>query len=113
VYSRLHHEWFDPRADSWEFPEEGPLSSANSALPWILFQRDRNIFEKEFPEWHIERIEPIMPFRYVLSGGVSMRSFAPGWSFGMWRRLESILSPWMNSLAMFARIGLRRKESLA
>lgn len=106
VYSKLHHEPFQPGAVEWTFPRRGPLSGANSALPWIIFERDRVRFELEFPEWQIYTIEPFMPFRYVLSGGVSLRSFVPGWSFALWRKIENILQPWDRRLAMFALIAL-------
>src|SRR5262249_4673893 len=56
VYGRLHHEPFRPGAAEWEFPEAGPLSGANGALPWIMFARDRAVFEREFPSWKIARI---------------------------------------------------------
>ncbi|HEY0514880.1 MAG TPA: class I SAM-dependent methyltransferase, partial [Thermoanaerobaculia bacterium] len=49
VYTRLHHEPFDPAATEWELAGGGPLSAANGALPWILFQRDRERFEREAP----------------------------------------------------------------
>ena len=51
-----------------------------------------------------------MPFRYLLSGGVSFRTSAPIWSFGMWRQIEGALNGWSNRLAMFARIVLRRVD---
>jgi SAM-dependent methyltransferase len=76
VYIRLHHEPFEPETLSWELPTSGPLSGANDALPWIIFGRDRLKFEQEFPHWGIELIKPIMPFRYLLSGGVSLHAFA-------------------------------------
>jgi SAM-dependent methyltransferase len=108
VYSKLHHEPFRPDALEWSFPSKGPLSGANGALPWIIFARDRTQFEEEFPELHIQSIQPFMPFRYLLSGGVSLRSFMPGWSFALWRKGENLLKPWMKSLAMFALIVLRK-----
>ena len=37
VYTRFHHEPFDPDSPRWEVPQTGPLSGANGALPWILF----------------------------------------------------------------------------
>ena len=37
IYRHLHHEPFLPETDSWDFPESGPLSGANGALPWIMF----------------------------------------------------------------------------
>ena len=110
VYTRLHHEPFQPETPSWELPASGPLSSANDALPWIIFARDRLKFEQEFPQWQIELIKPIMPFRYLLSGGVSLRALVPGWSFGLWRRMENVLGRWNSQLAMFAQIVLRRGD---
>lgn len=106
IYTRLHHEPFDPNAREWSFAPTGPLSAANSALPWILFERDRAQFAHEFPSWRLQSIKPMMPFRYLLSGGVSQRSLMPGWSFRTWCFLERLLQPWMNSWAMFARIVL-------
>jgi SAM-dependent methyltransferase len=109
IYAKLHHEPFCPDASEWEFPSTGPLSGANGALPWLMFERDRIQFEQEFPEWHIQLIKPIMPFRYLISGGVSMRRLMPGWTFGFWRGLEDVFQPWIKKWAMFAQIVLRKE----
>jgi hypothetical protein len=109
VYTRLHHEPFQPEAKEWEFPEAGPLSSANGALPWVVFDRDRHRFEREFPGLSIERVAPFMPFRYLVSGGVSLRTLMPAWTYAGWNRLESSLAPLMHRWAMFAFIVLRRR----
>lgn len=108
VYTRLHHEPLLPDAPAWELDQEGggPLSAANMALPWIIFRRDRAIFEQQFPMWHIRLVEPCMPFRYLVSGGVSLRSLMPSWSSGAWEGLERALTPWMEWWAMFAKIVL-------
>jgi SAM-dependent methyltransferase len=108
VYTHLHHEPFEPGALEWEFPQTGPLSGANGALPWIVLVRDRVQFEQEFPMWKVGTIRPIMPFRYLISGGVSMRSLVPGWSFGAWRALEEGMRRWLHHWAMFAQIILTR-----
>lgn len=108
IYTYLHHEPFRPDATEWSFPTTGPLSGANGALPWILFERDRTQFEQEFPEWAIQSITPIMPFRYLVSGGVSLRTLMPNWSFALWRGLENLLQPWRSNQAMFAQIILKR-----
>ena len=110
VYSKLHHEPFRPDANEWQFPSSGPLSGANGALPWIIFERDRSQFEREFPEFKIEFVELTMPFRYLVSGGVSMRALMPGWTFGLWRRLEHRLRSQLSQLAMFAYIVLRKRS---
>jgi SAM-dependent methyltransferase len=112
VYAKLHHEPFLPEAVEWTFPQRGPLSGANSALPWIIFERDRTRFEREFPEWQIYQIQPFMPFRYLLSGGVSWRSFVPNWSFSLWRTVENLLQPWMRHLAMFVLIVLSKDSEV-
>ncbi len=108
VYGRLHHEPFDPLVREWDFPSTGPLSGANGALPWILFRRDSETFLKMFPQWRILTIRPTMPFRYVLSGGVSFRSFVPGWSFGILKWVEDRIGNWMDRVAMFAGVVLQR-----
>ncbi len=112
IYKNLHHEPFEPDARDWEFPLAGPLSSANGALPWILFKRDCEQFEYEFPEWQLKSIKGRMPFRYLVSGGVSMRSPMPGWTSGLWRGIEGLLTPWVDSLAMFALIVLQKKRNV-
>jgi SAM-dependent methyltransferase len=110
VYSKLHHEPFEPDAREWDFPHTGPLSGANGALPWIIFHRDRTKFESTFPEWHIQQIHLFMPFRYLISGGVSMQNMMPHWTFKFWRSFEILLKGKMDNLAMFANITLIRRE---
>jgi SAM-dependent methyltransferase len=109
VYRNLHHEPFDPECPQWELPEGGPMSVANSALPWIVFERDRDRFEALFPEWRIEKIQLQAPFRYLLSGGVAYRSFLPGGCYDVCKRLERLLRPWLRHWAMFAVVVLKRK----
>lgn len=111
VYRTLHHEPFDPDAGDWNIPPSGPLSGANGALPWMIFRRDSDQFMREFPCWELETIQPMMPFRYLLSGGVSMRSLMPSTTFSFWRGLERGLAPLSGALAMFAFIVLRRTAS--
>ena len=108
VYTRLHHEPFLP-AGGWEIPAGGPLSGANGALPWILFERDRERFEREAPAWRVLSVVPIMPLRYLVSGGISLRNLAPAASYPLWRGLERALSPWSRQLAMFAHVVLERR----
>lgn len=72
----LHHEPF--RADAgWTFASTGPLSGANGALCWIVFQRDRAMFAQRFPGLAIERYQPHTPLRYWLSGGLKRWTLLP------------------------------------
>jgi len=107
IFMNLHDEPFEPGAGEWEFQTSGPLSGANAALPWILFERDRARFEHEFPQWQIHTLEPMMPLCYLVSGGVSLRSLMPAFSFRAWRAIEKIVSR-INNLSLFALIVLRR-----
>lgn len=108
VYGHLHHEPFRPDAARWDFPSSGPLSGSNQALPWIVFQRDRATFEQQYPQWRVAHVRPMMPFRYLVSGGVGLRSLAPGWAGPLVAGLERLASPIMDGLAMFAHIVLTR-----
>lgn len=106
VYGNLHHEPYQPDAEQWEFPSSGPLSGANGALPWIVFERDRARLAMDHPQWRVASLKPLMPLAYLVSGGVTYRSLMPGWSFSSFRALERILPP--RHCAMFACIKLER-----
>jgi SAM-dependent methyltransferase len=108
VYGRFHHEPIDPDAREWAFPSTGPLSGANSALPWIVFTRDRDRFSAEFPQFAVKTVRPFLPFRYLVSGGVALRSVSPGFTHAAWKGIERLLQPQMDRLAMFAFICLER-----
>jgi len=110
VYRHFHVEPFEPEAVDWRFASTGPLSGANAALPWIVFCRDRDLFHADFPGLRIESITLDYFISYLVSGGVSFRSFFPGWSYDLFRSLERMLAPVMRYLAMFARIVVRRVE---
>jgi SAM-dependent methyltransferase len=110
VYRYLHQEPFRPEAKGWHFPVGGPLSQANSALPWIVFQRDVTLFKRRFPLWRIEEITLNGAVGYLLTGGVSYRSFLPDWILGPVGRVENTLLDHLPSLGMFARIVLTHKE---
>ena len=106
VYRNLHHEPFDTDVRGWRLPLGGPLSSANGALPWIVFERDRTKFIAANPTLEIVTIEPLMPMSYLASGGVSMRSILPGFAYPAIRFLERYILHERG--AMFALIEVRR-----
>ncbi len=109
IFTRLHHEPFLPDVKDWHFPDTGPLSGANGALPWIIFHRDRREFQDSFPELAIREVRPFMPFRYLVSGGVSMRQLMPAATFRLWHRIEAWLGAWPEHWPMFAYIRLERR----
>ncbi|HEY7469072.1 MAG TPA: class I SAM-dependent methyltransferase [Acidimicrobiia bacterium] len=107
VHERWHNELFDPDSPTWDSPESGPVSGANAALPWIVFDRDRARLESEWPDLRLLEVVPFMAWRYLASGGVSMRSLQPGWSYRGWRRLERMLGV-ERRMAVFALIVVER-----
>lgn len=94
---------------SWNFPTTGPLSGANLTLPWLVFERDRNIFLEKYSSLKIKKIRPDWSFVYLLSGGVSMKTLVPERSYPLIRKMERLLSPIMKYLAMFAIIVLEKE----
>jgi len=107
VYQHLHHEPFNPDG-GWTIPFTGHLTGANGALPWILIERDYDLFCQQFPEWRISLVTPMMPLVYLLSGGVSLRSLMPAWTYRWIRRMEENLPRMECKCGMFAFIVVER-----
>ena len=107
IYRNFHHERFDTEA-KWEMDNTGPLSSGNGAIPWIIFSRDRNIFESEFPSLKVVLIRNHTPLRYLLSGGLTLRQLVPSFTYPAVKAVEYLLSPMNNLLGMFQTIELQK-----
>ena len=105
IFQNFHHEPFEPKGD-WAIINNGSLSGANGALPWIVFQRDRTIFEKEYPGLKIEAIKYHSAFRYLLSGGLTMKQLLPSGLFGLCTKLDNLLG--RLKFSMFAYIIIRK-----
>ncbi len=105
---RVHFEPYLPDSEGWDIPLGGPLSGANSALPWIVFVRDRDLLGKKFPEFAVREILPMLPFSFLLSGGLTMKSLLPGSCYRLVRWAEARLSPWMDRIAMFAALTIEK-----
>lgn len=107
IYKYLHHEHFDPDA-SWKVAGKGRMSGSNTALPWIIFVRDRKIFEKKFPNLKIQRVAPHTPFLYLLSGGLTKPQLLPTRAYPIAQLLEKSLAPLNSLLGMFVTIELEK-----
>lgn len=107
VYQNFHHEEFNPGA-KWKLLKKGRLSSANGALPWIIFNRDYLVFKKKFPGFQIIKIFAHTPFRYIISGGLSHRQLGPDFSYPLCKLIENVCSPLNNWIGMFATIEIRK-----
>jgi len=109
IYKNFHHELFDTQA-KWTSAGTKPLSNGNGAIPWIIFSRDRKIFENEFPSLKIVRMRNHTPLRYLLSGGLTFRQLMPAFAYSLIKAVEYALSPINNLLGMFQTIELERVD---
>lgn len=108
IYKYFHHEPFEPSGDWGIKGGGGPLSSANGAIPWIIFYRDREQFEKEFPSFEILKLKPHTPFRYLVSGGFTTRQLLPSFTYSIVKGLETILLPLNKYLGMFLTVEIEK-----
>lgn len=108
IYRNFHHEPFEPAAPEWSFPSAGPLSSANGALPWIVFQRDRAEFERRHPTLRVASIDYCHPLLYLLSGGFTLRQLLPNALAPAVHAAEWLLRPANRWLGMFTRIRVEK-----
>lgn len=108
IYKHFHHEPFDTKG-SWKFDSTGQLSGANGALPWIIFKRDREKFKKFFPRLKIIEIKAHIPFRYILSGGLSFPQLIPSFTYPLILKFEKLISPLNPWLGMFYTIKIKKK----
>jgi SAM-dependent methyltransferase len=104
----LHHEPWD-ESGGWTLPTSGPMTGANMALPSIIFWRDRARYDREFPGLPIDRLRRHTIVLYLLSGGVSMKSFAPGAAFAPALLLEQLIAPVGSALASMMTIELVKR----
>src|SRR3989338_1352599 len=103
INKNFHHEGFDP-SGGWKIKDEGELSAANGALPWIIFIRDRKEFSRLFPNFKIQNYKPHTPLSYLFSGGFKAPSIIPGIIFPIIRRIENEFSYINDKFGMFTTI---------
>jgi SAM-dependent methyltransferase len=107
IYKNFHHEPFDLNGD-WTIPDKGPLSGANIALPWIIFERDKSIFKEKFPNLIIDNISYINPLLYLISGGVSYRQLLPNFMFPIINIIDKLLPKISKQISMFQLIKISK-----
>ena len=90
----------------------GPMSDANQALSYIVFNRERATFDRRFPQLEIAAETPIDNYlRYLISGGVNFRQLAPDASIPALRLLEKGLRPLLKQLALHHVIVIRKRPA--
>lgn len=108
IFKNFHHEPFNEKGD-WTIPGTGPMSDANGALPYIVFERDFGKFSRLFPDLKIKKIRKHTPFLYLLTGGVSFISIVPSFLYKPIRVMENVISDIFPSISLFQFIEIRKK----
>lgn len=108
ILSHGHQEPFDAQTREWSFRSEGPLQSANGALTWLVFRRDRALFERRHPALRLERYRPHTPLRYFLAGGLKPWSLLPGFAFPLASAFDRALLRLSPQLGSFVDVELVR-----
>jgi SAM-dependent methyltransferase len=95
AYRRLHHEPMDLRVDPFAASPQssGDAMDSNTALPTLAFFRERDRFDRLWPELSIVETSRFGFFAYPLSGGFSRRQFVPAASLPALRLAERLLTP--------------------
>jgi SAM-dependent methyltransferase len=80
IFKHLHHESVDFRVSEPELGEvQGPLASANIALPWLIFFRNREWLQRLSDNFDLVSlsVRPFSALSYMVSGGISHRLPVP------------------------------------
>ena len=107
IYKRFHHEPFEENGPR-EIKAGNPLSNSNQALPHIYFERDIDLFKKEFPQLKINSIKYHSPFSYIISGGVSRSAMLPFFMYNFVKVMEWLFSPLSKQIGLFCTIEVEK-----
>jgi hypothetical protein len=86
IFKCLHHEPVDFKISDPELRYvQGPLGSANIALPWLIFFRHREWLERLSDEFDLASFStrPFTALSYMATGGISHRLPMPGFLYRM------------------------------
>jgi hypothetical protein len=81
IFKHLHHETVDFRISRPELNDvQGPLASANIALPWLIFFRKREWLHRLNDNFDLSNllVRPFSALSYMVTGGISHRLPVPG-----------------------------------
>ena len=80
IFKYLHHEPVDLRVSEPELTEvQGPLGSANIALPWLIFFRKPEWLQRLSDKFDLAQfsVRPFSALSYMITGGISHRLPVP------------------------------------
>lgn len=113
LHKFLHSdERFEPDAETWTTSDiRGPLSGANQALAYIVFDRDINRFEEKYGDRLevIHRAYSLNAARYLFSGGLNFRQLLPSCSNPLLKALEILARPFCRHWSLHQLIVIRKR----
>lgn len=95
VFKYLHPEPVDFKTAVPELKNiRGPLASANIALPWLIFFRQREWLERLNEKYNVAKLQirPFSALSYMATGGMSYQLPVPGWLYRTLFPLDLFLS---------------------
>ena len=95
IFKHLHHETVDFRISDPELTDvQGPLASANIALPWLIFSRKPEWLQRLNDQYDLANlsIRPFTALSYMISGGISHRLPLPTLVYRMLFPIDLALS---------------------
>jgi SAM-dependent methyltransferase len=84
IFKYLHHEPVDFRISKPELGHvEGPFASANIALPWLIFFRNREWLQRLNDNYDIASlsVRPFTALSYMITGGISHKLPIPSFLY--------------------------------
>lgn len=107
VLKYFHNEYFDHKTDTYSFTSINPLSSANGALAWIVFKRDK----KQYSQLSLLQYKTHSPLIYWLLGGLKNWSMINSeLAFKAAKFLDNILLKVSPKFGSFVTIILQKKN---
>ena len=113
IFKYLHHEPVRITISKPELDEvEGPLASANIALPWLIFCRRPDWLERLNTNYDVRglSVRPFSALSYMMTGGISRKLPIPGLLYRVTFPIDLALSRYFPSLcaSFFTLIMIRR-----
>lgn len=94
----------------WKISKKDGVDYPNQALSYIVFVRDKKIFEEKFNDLEIVHQEVLPNYiRYLLSGGLNFHSLVPNFMNYPLKLVEFIMMPLARIFGLFHIIVLRKK----
>jgi SAM-dependent methyltransferase len=95
IFKYLHHEPVNLRISEPELKDvRGPLASANIALPWLIFFRNRDWLQRMNDKFDLARLSlrPFSALSYMATGGISRKLPVPRFLYGILFRVDLAIS---------------------